>query len=119
MLLVLALAPLPQAQGTAPPTPLSLITREGRRTIPTTMISAQEFIALDDLASLFQVSVGEDALIGGITVSYRVPPARSFAVDSFPDQHRKAVTDHFDFENLMPEPLMLRAVDCINTGRTC
>jgi N-acetylmuramoyl-L-alanine amidase len=71
VLLVLALAPLPQAQGTAPPTPLSLIARDGRRTIPTTMISGQEFIALDDLASLFQVSVGEDALVGGITVSYR------------------------------------------------
>jgi len=54
-----------------------------------------------------------------ITVSYRVPPGRSFAIDSFPDQQRKAVTDHFDFENLMPEPLMDRVVDCINTGRTC
>ena len=54
-----------------------------------------------------------------ITVSYRVPPGRSFAIDSFPDQQRKAVTDHFDFENLMPESLMGRAVDCINTGRTC
>jgi len=54
-----------------------------------------------------------------ITVSYRVPPGRSFAIDTFPDQQRKAVTDHFDFENVMPEPLMLGAVDCINTGRTC
>jgi Domain of unknown function (DUF1996) len=54
-----------------------------------------------------------------ITVSYRVPPGRSYAIDTFPDQQRKAVTDHFDFENVMPEPLMLRAVDCINTGRTC
>ncbi len=54
-----------------------------------------------------------------VTVSYRVPPGRSFAIDSFPAQQRKAVTDHFDFENLMPESLMGRAVDCINTGRTC
>jgi len=53
-----------------------------------------------------------------VTVSYRVPPGRSFAIDSFPDQHRKPVTDHFDFENLMPESLGL-VVDCINTGRTC
>ena len=52
-------------------------------------------------------------------MSYRVPPGRSFAIDSFPDQQRKAVTDHFDFENLMPESLMGRAVDCINTGRPC
>jgi hypothetical protein len=54
-----------------------------------------------------------------ITVSYRVPPGRSFAIDSFPDQQRKAVTDHFDFENLMPEPLADLVADCINTGRTC
>ena len=54
-----------------------------------------------------------------ITLSYDVPPGRSFAIDSFPDQQRKAVTDHFDFENLMPESLMNRVVDCINSGRTC
>ena len=55
-----------------------------------------------------------------ITLSYHTPPGRSYAIDSFPDQQRKAVTDHFDFENLMPESLMARmAVDCINTGRTC
>jgi hypothetical protein len=38
---------------------------------------------------------------------------------TFPDQQRKAVTDHFDFENLMPESLMGLVVDCINTARTC
>jgi hypothetical protein len=54
-----------------------------------------------------------------ITVGYRVPPGRSFAIDTFPDQERKAVTDHFDFENVMPESLMMLVVDCINTGRTC
>ena len=54
-----------------------------------------------------------------ITVSYRVPPGRSYAIDSFPQQRRKAITDHFDFENLMPASLMAHAVNCINTGRTC
>ena len=54
-----------------------------------------------------------------ITLGYHVPPGRSFALDSFPDQARKAVTDHFDFANLMPESLMAIVVDCINTGRTC
>jgi hypothetical protein len=48
-----------------------------------------------------------------------VPAGRSYAIDSFPDQGRKAVTDHFDFENLMPESLMSQVVDCLNTGRTC
>jgi hypothetical protein len=54
-----------------------------------------------------------------ITLSYDVPPGRSFAVDSFPDQQRKAVTDHFDFANLMPGSLMSQVVDCVNTGRSC
>jgi len=54
-----------------------------------------------------------------ITLSYRVPPGRSFALDTFPEQLRKAVTDHNDFENLMPEGLMRRAVGCINSGRRC
>ena len=46
-----------------------------------------------------------------ITLGYRVPPGCSFALDSFPDQARKAVTDHFDFENVMPESLMSVIVD--------
>jgi Domain of unknown function (DUF1996) len=54
-----------------------------------------------------------------ITLTYRVPPGPSYAIDSFPDQQRKPVTDHFDFENLMPEPLMRVVVDCVNAGRTC
>ena len=54
-----------------------------------------------------------------ITLSYHVPAGRSYAVDTFPDQQRKPVTDHFDFENLMPEPLMRVVVDCVNAGRTC
>ena len=54
-----------------------------------------------------------------ITLTYRVPPGPSYAIDSFPDQQRKPVTDHFDFENLMPESLMTAVVDCVNAGRTC
>jgi N-acetylmuramoyl-L-alanine amidase len=60
-----------RAQGTPPPTPLTLISREGRRTVPTVIQSAQELIALDDVAALFQVTVAEDAPTGGVTVTYR------------------------------------------------
>src|SRR6185436_15498702 len=60
-----------RAQGTPPPTPLTLISREGRRPVPTVTQSGQELIALDDVAALFQVMVAEDALTGGVTVSYR------------------------------------------------
>ncbi|GII80329.1 hypothetical protein Sru01_53110 [Sphaerisporangium rufum] len=52
-------------------------------------------------------------------ITYNVPPGPGFAVDSFPEQLHKPVTDHGDFINVMPEALMKRAVDCINTGRRC
>jgi N-acetylmuramoyl-L-alanine amidase len=70
-ILVLLLASLPQAQGTPPATPLTLLSREGRRPVPTTVLSGQELIALDDVASLFQVSVREDTLAGGLTITYK------------------------------------------------
>ncbi len=42
-----------------------------------------------------------------------------FAVDSFPEQLHKPVTDHGDFINVFDEDLMKQMVDCINEGRTC
>ena len=65
------LASLPQAQGTAPATPLTLLSREGRRPVPTIVLSGQELVALDDVAALFQVAVREDTLAGGLTITYR------------------------------------------------
>jgi len=69
--MVLLLISGPHAQGTAPTSPLTLITRDGRRPVPTTILNGQEFIALDDLASLFQLTVREDTLAGGVTISYK------------------------------------------------
>jgi N-acetylmuramoyl-L-alanine amidase len=56
------------SQPTASPT-LTLLARDGRRALPLTMVADQEFIALDDLASTFQLAVREEAQ-GAITVSY-------------------------------------------------
>ena len=70
-ILLLAPALIVQAQGTPPATPLTLIAREGRRPVPTAMLSGQEMIALDDVASIFQVTFAEDSLTGGVTLSYR------------------------------------------------
>ena len=71
-ILVLLLTALSQAQGTQSPTaPLSLISREGRRAIPTTVANGREFVALDDVASIFQISFREDTLAGGLTVTYK------------------------------------------------
>jgi hypothetical protein len=46
-------------------------------------------------------------------------PAPASTIDIFPDQHRKPVTDHHDFENLMPQPVMTHLTTCLNTGNTC
>jgi hypothetical protein len=42
-----------------------------------------------------------------------------FAVDSFPEQLHKPVTDHSDFINVFDEDLMRELVECINSGRAC
>jgi len=51
-----------------------------------------------------------------ITLSYRVPAGESYAVDSFPEQLRKASTDHDDFESVMPTRLMSMVATMINRG---
>jgi N-acetylmuramoyl-L-alanine amidase len=59
-------------QAQAPPAaPLTLVSREGRRPLPTTIVDGRELIALEDIASLFGVAVKEDAAAGGVTLTYR------------------------------------------------
>ncbi|RZB16252.1 DUF1996 domain-containing protein [Streptomyces sp. F001] len=45
--------------------------------------------------------------------------ANAFAVDSFPEQLHKPITDHNDFINFFDEDLMNEMVDCINNGEDC
>ncbi|MET9699888.1 DUF1996 domain-containing protein [Streptomyces sp. NPDC006529] len=52
-------------------------------------------------------------------IVYGVAPGARFAVDSFPEQLHKPVTDHGDFINVMSDGLMANAVRCINGGRAC
>ncbi|MDX3732025.1 DUF1996 domain-containing protein [Streptomyces caniscabiei] len=42
-----------------------------------------------------------------------------FAVDSFPDQLHKPITDHNDFLNFFDKNTMKKMVACINSGRDC
>lgn len=42
-----------------------------------------------------------------------------YAVDSFPEQLHKPITDHNDFINVMDERLMNKVVKCINRGKHC
>jgi len=65
---LLALAAALSSQPAAPS--LTLLSKEGRRALPLAMVADQEFVALDDLASAFQLAVREDAL-GAITVAYK------------------------------------------------
>ncbi|MFI0776553.1 DUF1996 domain-containing protein [Streptomyces sp. NPDC021212] len=53
------------------------------------------------------------------TISYENPGDTPFAVDGFPEQLHKPITDHDDFINVMSDDLMKKAVDCINSGQQC
>jgi N-acetylmuramoyl-L-alanine amidase len=48
---------------------LTVLSRDSRRTLPIATSNNQDFIALDDLAAAFQLTVREES--GGVTVSYR------------------------------------------------
>ncbi|MCF3119462.1 DUF1996 domain-containing protein [Streptomyces arenae] len=52
-------------------------------------------------------------------IVYDVPPGPGFAVDSFPEQLHKPVTDHGDFINVFDERLMRRVASCVNSGQRC
>ena len=61
--------------GQSGPTPLTLLSREGRRTIAVSPVNGRESVALDDLASAFQLAVRQSGR------SYRDPRIRSvFAI---------------------------------------
>ncbi|WP_327699620.1 DUF1996 domain-containing protein [Streptomyces sp. NBC_00459] len=71
------------------------------------------FLAIPQLVQRIVYDVDAPSLQdGGRTVPL-------FAVDSFPEQLHKPVTDHGDFINVFDEDLMGEMVDCINTGRQC
>ncbi|MDX2543543.1 DUF1996 domain-containing protein [Streptomyces sp. WI04-05B] len=42
-----------------------------------------------------------------------------YAVDGFPEQTHKPITDHGDFINVFDDSLMNQLVQCVNTGRKC
>ena len=66
---LIVLAAALSSQTPAPPA-LSLLSRDGRRALPIALVADQEFVALDDLAAAFQLTVREESL-GAVTVSYK------------------------------------------------
>src|SRR4051794_17292720 len=68
---LIALAAVLSSQPAPGPAPsLSVLSKEGRRALPLALVAEQEFVALDDLAAAFQVTVREESL-GAVTVSYK------------------------------------------------
>ena len=67
LLLALATATNTWGQGSGPAPSLTLLSREGRRAIPITVINNQDYIAVDDLAGPFATTSREAA--GGLTIT--------------------------------------------------
>ena len=63
------LAGAPAAQAPVSPAPYTVLSRDARRPLPARSIAGQEMFALDDLATLFALTIREDTLAGGITVT--------------------------------------------------
>jgi N-acetylmuramoyl-L-alanine amidase len=55
--------------GARPGTSLTILAKEPMPPMPTTVVGTQEFVSLDDVASRFQLTVREDAMAGGITLT--------------------------------------------------
>lgn len=65
---LLAGAALPPA-GAQGPTGLRIVSREGTRALSTVTVNGQEYVALDEVASTFGLTLREDRLAGGVTVT--------------------------------------------------
>jgi N-acetylmuramoyl-L-alanine amidase len=57
-------------QGPSSSPALTILSKDGRRTLQLAVVNDQELVALDDLAGLFQLTIQEESL-GAITVSYK------------------------------------------------
>ena len=51
--------------------PITVLSREGRRTLATVDVQNHQMVGLDDLATLFQLQVREDAAARAVTASYK------------------------------------------------
>ena len=69
--LVVALAAATQPPSARPAQPLTVISAEGQRLLPSTQVGDQLMVGLDDLATLFGLTVREDQLSGGVSVAYK------------------------------------------------
>lgn len=59
------------AQAPGSSAPYTVLSREGRRPLPARVLGGQEMFALEDLSRLFEFTVKEDTLAGGLTIETR------------------------------------------------
>ncbi len=64
---MLALSLLATAQGPS----VTVLSREGRKTLPVTAINNLDYVAVDDINATFGTTSREDRLAGGLTISIR------------------------------------------------
>ena len=69
-LLIAILTGAPAAQPQAP-APYTVLSKEGRRPLAVRTIGGQEMFAVDELAKVFGLTVREDAIAGGLSISVR------------------------------------------------
>ena len=51
--------------------PITVLAREGRRTLPAVEVQGHQMVGLDDLATLFQLQVRDDPAARAITATYK------------------------------------------------
>jgi hypothetical protein len=51
--------------------PLTVLSRDGRKPLPTIEVQGHQMVGLDDLTSLFQLQVREDVATRAVTATYR------------------------------------------------
>ena len=68
---LLGLAGLVAAQAPQTPAPYTVVARDGRRPLPARVFNGQEMFAVDDLARLFTLTLKEDTIAGGLTITVR------------------------------------------------
>jgi N-acetylmuramoyl-L-alanine amidase len=69
LLMTAVLAALAVQPAAPAPPPYTVLMRDGRRPLAVRQMTGQEMFALDDLAKIFDLTMREDALAGGLTVS--------------------------------------------------
>ncbi|MGH9384687.1 MAG: N-acetylmuramoyl-L-alanine amidase [Vicinamibacterales bacterium] len=69
--IVLCLASIDTVPAQTTSTTLTLLSRDGRRALPTTPVGTQDYVFVDDLNSAFGTTAREDRLAGGLTITVR------------------------------------------------